>query len=296
MIKRIIEISTAPVYLSVKNKQLILKREGEVVGSVPIEDMGVLIVDHPGCTYSHAALNELLANNVAVVICGKNHHPNGLLLPLDTNSLQSERFRVQVAAKVPTKKRLWKQVVQAKIRNQAWCLDQCEKEGGEGLRFLAEKVKSGDTENHEAQAAARYWKSLFGPDFRRRRDGLPPNGMLNYGYTVLRAAVARALCGGGMHPSFGLHHHNRYNAYPLADDVMEPFRPLIDWEVCKHWQAGENSMTPEIKQALLGVLSQDVFLSGESRPLMNALHLLSANLLRSLAGEDPCLLIPAFDS
>jgi len=156
MIKRIIEISSAPAYISVKDMQLVLKRKGEVVGSIPIEDIGVLIVDHPGCTYSHAALNELLANNVAVVICGKNHHPNGLLLPLDANSLQSERFRVQVAAKEPTKKRLWKQLVQAKIKHQAWCLDQCDCKGGDGLRFLASKVKSGDVKNHEAQAAARY--------------------------------------------------------------------------------------------------------------------------------------------
>ena len=292
MIKRIIEISTAPAYISVKDMQLVLKRGGEVIGSVPIEDIGVLIVDHPGCTYSHAALNELLANNVAVVICGKNHHPNGLLLPLDTHSVQSEKYRVQVAAKAPVKKRLWKQLVQAKIRHQAWCLDVCEKEGGDGLRGLANKVKSGDAENHEAQAAARYWKHLFGVDFRRKRDGSPPNGMLNYGYTVLRAAVARALCGGGLHPSFGLHHHNRYNAYPLADDMMEPFRPLMDYHVFQYWKQGEANITPEVKKALLGVLSQDVFLAGEKRPLMNALHFLSANLYRSLAGEDQALVIP----
>jgi len=292
MIKRIIEISTAPAYISVKDMQLVLKRQGEVVGSIPIEDIGVLMVDHPGCTYSHAALNELLAHNVAVVICGKNHHPNGLLLPLDTHSVQSEKYRAQVAAKAPVKKRLWKQLVQAKIRHQAWCLDVCEKEGGDGLRGLANKVKSGDVENHEAQAAARYWKCLLGNDFRRKRDGLPPNAMLNYGYTVLRAAVARALCGGGLHPSFGLHHHNRYNAYPLADDVMEPFRPLMDYHVFQYWQQGEFNITPEVKKALLGVLSQDVFLAGEKRPLMNALHFLSANLCRSLAGEDQALIIP----
>ena len=295
MIKRIIEISTTPAYISVKDQQLILKREGKVVGSIPIEDIGVLIVDHPGCTYSHSALNELLANNVAVVICGKNHHPNGLLLPLDANSVQSERFRVQVAAKEPVKKRLWKQVVQAKIKHQAWCLDVCEKEGRSGLYFLASKVKSGDIENHEAQAAARYWKLLLGDDFRRKRDGLPPNSMLNYGYTVLRAAVARALCGGGLHPSFGLHHHNRYNAYPLADDMMEPFRPLIDRQIFQFWQAGENSVTPNVKQALLEVLSQDVYLAGEKRPLMNALHFLSANLLRTLAGDDSSLVIPTLE-
>ncbi len=292
MIKRIIEISTAPAYISVKDMQLLLKREGEVIGSVPIEDIGVLIVDHPGCTYSHAALNELLANNVAVVICGKNHHPNGLLLPLDANSVQSERFLVQVDAKAPLKKRLWKQLVQAKIRHQAWCLDVCGKEGGDGLRFLADKVKSGDAENHEAQAASRYWKALFGSRFRRKRNGLPPNGMLNYGYTVLRAAVARALCGSGLHPSFGLHHHNRYNAYPLADDVMEPFRPMVDYHVCRFWQQGESSITTDVKQSLLGLLSEDVWLAGEKRPLMNALHFLSANLFRTLAGNDPCLVIP----
>lgn len=295
MIKRIIEISTTPAYISVKHQQLVLKREGEEVGRIPVEDIGVLMVDHPGCTYSHAALNELLANNVAVVICGKNHHPNGLLLPLDGHSVQSERYRVQAAARATAKKRIWKQLVQAKIRHQAWCLDQCEKEGGDGLRFLAGKVKSGDTENHEAQAAARYWKLMFGSDFRRKRDGLPPNNLLNYGYTVLRAAVARALCGGGLHPSFGLHHHNRYNAYPLADDVMEPFRPLIDRQVFHFWKLGEVSITPGIKQALLGTLSHDVCMVEEKRPLMNALHFLSANLLRALAGDELSLVIPAPD-
>jgi len=295
VIKRIIEISTAPAYISVKNLQLVLKREGAIVGSIPIEDIGVLMVDHPGCTYSHAALNELLANNVAVVICGKNHHPNGLLLPLDGHSLQSERYRIQTTAKAPVKKRLWKQLVQAKIKHQAWCLDVCDQKGGEGLRVLASKVKSGDADNHEAQAAARYWKCLFGLDFRRRRDGLPPNPMLNYGYTVLRAAVARSLCSAGLHPSFGLHHHNRYNAYPLADDVMEPFRPLIDYKVFQFWSQGESNITPEIKKALLGVLSQDVFLAGEKRPLMNTLQFLSANLLRSLSGEDQGLVISSPD-
>jgi len=293
MIKRLVEISTAPAYISVRNKQLELKWEGKVAGSVPIEDIGVLIVDHPGCVYSHAALNELLVNNVAVVVCGKNHHPTGLLLPLDGHSVQSERYRVQVAAKKPTKKRLWQQLVKAKIRHQAWCLDQCGKKGGDGLRALADKVKSDDAEGHESQAAARYWKYLFGGNFRRKRDGLPPNNLLNYGYTVLRAAVARALCGGGLHPSFGLHHHNRYNAYPLADDVMEPFRPLVDREVVNLWQSGETGITSDVKQQLLSVLSMQVSLNGESRPLMNALHLVSASLLRVMAGDDSCLVIPA---
>ncbi len=292
MIKRIVEISAAPTYISVKDMQLVLKQKGEIIGSIPIEDLGVLMVDHPGCTYSHAALNELLANNVAVVICGKNHHPNGLLLPLDTHSVQSERYRVQIAAKVPVKKRLWKQLVQAKIRHQAWCLDCCERKGGDGLRALAGKVRSGDAENHEAQAAARYWKALFGSDFRRKRDGLPPNGMLNYGYTVLRAAVARALCSGGLHPSFGLHHHNRYNAYPLADDMMEPFRPMVDSLVFRLWQQGDVCVTQSVKQVLLGVLTQDVCLGEDKRPLMNALHMLSASLYRVLGGDAECLAIP----
>ncbi|MDX8410861.1 MAG: type II CRISPR-associated endonuclease Cas1 [Mariprofundaceae bacterium] len=292
MIKRIIEISTAPAYISVKHQQLVLKREGEEVGSISIEDIGVLIVDHPGCTYSHAALNELLANNVAVVICGKNHHPNGLLLPLDGHSVQSERYRVQTSAKATAKKRIWKQLVQAKIRHQAWCLEQCGREGSDGLRFLAGRVKSADAESHEAQAAARYWKLMFGSDFRRQRDGLPPNNLLNYGYTVLRAAVARALCSGGLHPSFGLHHHNRYNAYPLADDVMEPFRPLIDRQVFHFWKSGKVSITPDIKRTLLDILSHDVCMAEEKRPLMNALHLLTANLLRVLAGNEASLVIP----
>jgi len=291
MIKRIIEISAEAAHLAVKDQQLLLKRDGAITATIPIEDIGILITDNPAVTYSHTALNALLANNVAMVICGKNHHPTGMFLPMEANTLQAERFAIQAKAKAPIKKRIWQQLIQAKIRHQAWSL---EKSGvnGKSLRRLAEKVRSGDISNIEGHASQYYWPLLFGKKFRRRRDGLPPNNLLNYGYAVLRASVARALCGAGLHPSFGVHHHNRYNAYCLADDVMEPFRPLVDNVVWQLFGNGETSITQESKLELLGVLSRNVDAGKTKGPLMVSLHHTAASLLHCLAGEEKCLALP----
>jgi len=292
VIKRIIEVSSEAAHLAVRDGQLLLKREGEVIRQVPVEDVGILICDHPGITYTHGALNALLANNAAVVICGPNHLPTGLLLPLEANTLQGERFRHQSEAALPVKKRLWQGLVKAKVSNQAWALAQVG-ENAEPVREMARRVRSGDGGNHEAQAARRYWPKLMGKAFRRSREGAAPNNLLNYGYMVLRAAVARSLCGAGLHPSFGVAHRNRYNAYPLADDVMEPFRPLVDLAARRLYLDGVEVLDREAKAELLGVLSTEVVLDGDRGPLMVGLHRTAASLYRVFAGEEKCLTLPA---
>lgn len=285
MIKRTILISN-PAKLRTELDQLVVEQEGSVSGKIPIEDIGVLLVEHPAVLYTQGCLSELLANNAAVIVCGKNRHPNGLLLPLDTNELQSERFRHQIEASQPIKKQIWKQTIQAKIKNQAQLLNLIGQENGK-LNDLAQKVQSGDSSNVEAQAARFYWPKVFGKKFRRDRSGPPPNNMLNYGYMVMRAAVARSLVSSGLLPTFGLHHKNRYNAYCLADDMLEPFRPFVDRIVVELYkECGEiEDLTSDIKQGLLKVLTVDVSFGKTKSPLMVGLHRTTASLYRCLAGQ-----------
>jgi len=292
MIKRTILISN-PAKLSVKQDQLIVEQEGKVAGKIPVEDIGVLLVEHPAVIYTQGCLSALLENNSAVIVCSKNRHPNGLFLPLDTNELQSERFRHQIEVSQPIKKQLWKQTVRAKIKNQARLLEYIGQESGR-LKDMAQKVQSGDTGNIEAQAARYYWPNLFGKTFRRERAGLPPNNLLNYGYMVVRAAVARALVSSGLLPTLGLHHKNRYNAYCLADDILEPFRPFVDRVVVDLRNKHENleELTPKIKQGLLEVLTMDVHFGKIPSPMMVGLHRTTASLYRCLAGEQKKLEFP----
>jgi len=251
-----------------------------------VEDIGVLIIDNPAVLYTHGCLTALLENNAAVILSTKNHHPAGLLLPLDTNSVQSERFQKQIEASIPLKKTLWKQTVQSKINNQARLLEET---GGEPLRLkeLSKEVKSGDTSNLEAQASRYYWPRLLGKEFRRERFGKSPNNLLNYGYMVLRAAVARSLVSSGLLPTLGIHHHNRYNAYCLADDIMEPFRPFVDRRVHQLNREEENPdiLSKEIKQELLKILTEDVRFEKETRPLTVGLHQTTASVYQCFAGE-----------
>ncbi|HAK38057.1 MAG TPA: type II CRISPR-associated endonuclease Cas1 [Nitrospina sp.] len=292
MIKRTIAIDN-PSRLSVKNSQLIIEQNGEVAGKVPTEDIGILIIDHPAVLYTHVSITALLENNTAVVLCGENHHPKGLLLPLDTNSVQSERFRCQIESGSPLKKRLWKQTVQAKIRNQANLLTNRGVETAR-LSILANKVKSGDPQNIEAQASRFYWPRIFDKNFRRERTGPPPNNFLNYGYMILRAAVARSLVSSGLLPTLGIHHRNRYNAYCLADDVMEPFRPIVDLTVLKVLEEfGEiEELTSNVKKVLLGVLTHTVSYKDQARPLMVGLHQTTASLYRCFSGEQKSIDYP----
>lgn len=232
-----------PAYLSLRNGQLVIKLpEVERNGSLPeaikqqtdvtrsIEDIGVVVLDHKQITITSGALETLLENNCAVITCDSKSMPVGLMLPLCGNTTQNERFRKQLEASLPLKKQMWQQTIQTKIRNQAQILAQCTGEKAKCMFVWANNVRSGDPDNLEARAAAYYWKTMFADvdGFTRDRDGLPPNNLLNYGYAILRAVVARGLVSSGLLPTLGIHHHNRYNAYCLADDIMEPYRPYVD--------------------------------------------------------------------
>ena len=224
-----------PAYLSVKNSQLVVKRtdsdtQQEVVRTVPIEDIGVVVLEDRQITITNVALDALLQNNCAVITCDEKHMPAGMLLPLEGNTIQSERFANQIEASSPLKKQLWQQTVHAKIRNQASVLKRMSGVEVGCMLAWANDVKSGDSDNLEGRAAAYYWKNIFPslPGFTRDREGEMPNNLLNYGYAIVRAVVARALVASGLLPTLGIHHHNRYNAYCLADDIMEPYRPYVD--------------------------------------------------------------------
>jgi len=294
MIKRIIEISSARTFLSVRYGQLVIKENGNELSQIPCEDIGVLLIDHQGTSYAHSVFTELLDKGAAIVLCGGNHHPAGMLLPLESNSEQGERFRQQIEAKEPVKKRLWKQLVQAKIQHQARIVGRTT-ETYTALMALRQRVCSGDTHNVEAQASRKFWASyLQGIEFRRNIEGAPPNNLLNYGYTVMRAAVARALCSAGLLPCLGVHHCNRYNAFALADDVMEPFRGFVESkvkEICEGDGVPEE-LTQAVKAKLLEVLYQPVTIAGYEGPLMVGLHRTAASLHRCFAGEQEQLELP----
>lgn len=301
MIKRTLYFGN-PTYLSVKLSQLEIRlpevekskslfesfKEG-AVKSIPIEDIGVVVLDHKQITITHGALGALLENNVAVITCDDNRMPIGLMLPLAGNTTQSERFRHQIDASLPLKKQLWQQTIQAKILNQSTVLlRQRDMECG-NMEAWAKQVKSGDSENLEARAAAFYWQNLFGniKGFNRDREGVPPNNLLNYGYAILRAVVARSLVGSGLLPTLGIHHHNRYNAYCLADDIMEPYRPYVDKLVAEIVDSGVDvsKLTTEIKSKLLSIPVIDIVINGRRSPLMVGVGMTTASLYKCYSGE-----------
>lgn|SRR5487761_130303 len=294
MIKRTIEISSGPVRLSVTHRQLVIEKPGGPRTTIPIEDIGMMIVDHPAVTYTHTVFTDLMGAGAAVVLCSRNHHPAGVFLPIDGHSTQTERHHSQIAASVPFKKQAWARIVRAKIGRQT---DVIKEVAGrdEGLPSLSARVRSGDPENLEAQAAQRYWKVLFGTDFRRDRDGSGPNRALNYGYAVVRAAIARAIVGSGLIPSLGLHHHNRSNPFCLADDLMEPYRPFVDLKVSELVRAGR--ALPELDQAaktvLLSVLNEIVEIGDRRTPIVLAIHQTTSSLARAYETGKPQFDLPS---
>jgi CRISP-associated protein Cas1 len=290
MIKRTIEISGQGNHLSVSDGSLCIQQGGKEVGRVPLEDLGLLVLDAPTTTYTHSVLTEVLAAGAVVIPCGRNHHPAGLFLP-QTNGLLTQRLAAQVVAPLPLKKSLWKQVVQAKIMAQWGALLPDSPARGR-LKKLVSEVRSGDPTNVEAQAARLYWPALLGEVFRRDPEGAPPNNLLNYGYMVLRSSVARAICGAGLHPSLGLHHHNRSNPFCLADDLLEPLRPMVDVQVRELAQAGVTEINRDSKVRLLTVLAETVEIGGEKGPLMVALERTTASLVRCYGGEAKKLELP----
>jgi CRISPR-associated protein Cas1 len=300
MIKRTLCIET-PCHLKCRNEQLVVSYE-HVKGyetvpekTVPIEDIGMLVLEHQQITLSHYLLDKLLANNASVVTCNETRHPSGLMLPLEGNTLQSERFRAQVEATDPLKKQLWQQTVKAKITNQAAVLKKWDIPHGY-LTTLAQQVKSGDADNFEAQAAAYYWGNLFPPawQFFRRRDGPPPNNLLNYGYAIIRATIARAITGAGLLPTLGIFHRNRYNAYCLADDIMEPYRPFVDVVVrgIIDKTSAVDALSKEFKVQLLNLPTTDVLMDGVKSPLMLAAQRTAAALAKCFTGEQRKMLYP----
>lgn len=297
MIKRTLYFGN-PAYLRRQDKQLKVQKpeERKEVASIPIEDIGVMVLDHPQLTLSQALLSELLENNVAVLSCNQKHHPVGLFMPLAGNSLQSERFRIQIAASEPLKKNLWSQTVFAKVANQARVLEKLGKESKQ-LHALLPQIKSGDTDNIEGRAAKVYWKLLLGDDdFVRDRFGEAPNAQLNYAYALVRAAVARGLVSSGLLPTLGIFHRNKYNAYCLADDIIEPYRPFCDLLVLPLYYGGEfnkEELDSSQKAKLLEVLTFDVVMAKKKSPLMNAISRTTNSLYECFAGERRKILYPS---
>jgi CRISPR-associated protein Cas1 len=309
----------SPSYLSLSNSQMVLRLpevekndtlpaefKKEAFRTFPIEDLGIVILDHKQITLTQALMEALLDNNVALITCDSTHHPTGLMLPLCGNTIQNERFRAQLDATEPLKKQLWAQTIMQKIKNQAAHFEM-RKLSNSFLIAYSRNVKSGDSGNAEATAAAFYWGNVFAnliaPDgqlaitgFKRFREGSPPNNYLNYGYSLLRATMARSIVGAGLLPTLGIFHHNRYNAYCLADDLMEPYRPYVDKVVCTIIE--EHGLTKdipkEIKTILLNIPAMDVLIDGERSPLMIATHRTAVSLVKCFNNEQRKLLYPEF--
>ncbi len=308
MIKRTLCFSN-PAYLSMKNDQLVVKLpqvenndtlpdsfKESAIHTIPIEDIGVVVLDNRQITVTQGLLEALLDNNCAVVTCDKNHLPVGLHLPLSGNTIQNERFRHQLDASLPLKKQLWQQTIQQKIHNQAAVLRTYRNIPTANMLKWENDVRSGDPDNLEGRAAVFYWKNLFPTiaDFTREREGIAPNNMLNYGYAILRAIIARSLVSSGLLPTLGIHHHNRYNAYCLADDIMEPYRPYVD-EIVVHYtdeHGYPEALTTEIKKKLLGIPVLDVRIGGQKSPLMIAATQTTASLYRCFSGESRKVIYP----
>lgn len=295
-----------PAYLSLRMGQMVIKlpevetdsnladqikKQAEI--TKPIEDIGVVVLDNRRITVTQGLLESLLENNCAVITCDSHSLPVGLMLPLYGNSTQNERFRDQLDASQPLKKQLWQQTIKMKISNQAAALATCTGKNSPTMLRWADDVRSGDPDNVEGRAAAYYWKNLFAgidglEDFTRSREGEAPNNLLNYGYAILRAIVARALVSSGMLPTLGIHHHNRYNAYCLADDIMEPYRPYVDelvYSIVKDKGINNLDLSKEIKAQLLSIPTLDVVIGGKRSPLMVAVTQTTASLYKCFTGE-----------
>ncbi|MCK9481883.1 MAG: type II CRISPR-associated endonuclease Cas1 [Bacteroidia bacterium] len=312
MIKRTLYFGN-PAYLSLNLKQLVVKLpeieqdanmpeqvKKEAIASIPIEDIGLLILDHSRITLTQALMSELLENNVALITCNSTHHPCGMMLNLDGNTLQAKRFMAQIESSLPLKKQLWQQTVKQKINNQGILLEKQRQGDAQMLYNMAKQVRSGDPENFEGRAAAYYWQHIFGVEsnFIRDREGNKPNTWLNYGYSILRACVARSLVGSGLLPTLGIHHRNQYNSYCLADDIMEPYRPFVDELICgllHKFPKTEGELTTEIKKELLIIPAIDVEIDNNKSPLMVALQRTTAGLVKCFEGKANKIPYPAMN-
>jgi CRISPR-associated protein Cas1 len=293
VIRKTVEIATAGTRLSVAHRQLVVERPDEEKRTLPCEDIGVLVVDHPQTSYTHSVFTTLLEQGAAILLCDASHLPAGLILPFDAHSTQTERHRAQAECSDGVKNRAWQLIVAAKLRQQAAVLSHYT-DGDVGLAEIARRVRSGDPDNLEAMGAQRYWPRLLGMEFRRFRDGPPPNNLLNYGYAVVRAAVARAIAAAGLIPTLGIHHRNRGNPFCLADDLMEPYRPYVDWRVKDFVR--EASVPKELdrpaKAAMLSLFNETVIVGGRRSPLLLAIHASAASLCRMLTENGKELVLP----
>lgn len=294
MLKRTLVFSS-PMILSLKNQQLVLayKDSPDEKQTVPIEDIGVVLLEHQQTSATLPLLNALAENEVQVVICNSKGMPNAMIQGMNSNNLQGETLRNQISCGEVLKKQLWKQVVEAKIRNQASLLDSVG-ESGDILKPFFTNVRSGDVDNREGIAARIYFQHLFGDGFIRNRDEPGINSLLNYGYSILRAATCRAIVSSGLLPAIGIYHHNRSNAYPLADDLMEPFRPFVDGIVYDLAMRGNTELTKEVKGELISVLYADTLYEKIKRPLSVGLSMTTASMARCLSKEIKSLSLPAF--
>lgn len=299
MISRTVYVGSA-ARLILDNSQLVLIRENEPPASIPVEDIGLLVLDHFQLSVTHSLVNALLENGVALLWCDQKHLPSGLLLPVSGHHAHTAVLRHQLESSEPLRKNLWKQTVHQKIRNQAGVLAWSNLDP-DPLLTMVPMVQSGDAGNVEGRAAALYWRSLFSESeaFKRDRFGDAPNNMLNYCYAVLRAVVARAIVGSGLHPALGIFHRNKYNPYCLADDLMEPYRPFADKLVLHVCDSLGNDMpeelTPNIKRELLQLPVMDVLMNGDTMPLMNACQKTSASLVQCFKGEVRKMAYPEFN-
>ena len=296
MTDRILDLSESAARLSVRDGLLTVAREGQEAATIPLGDLAVLVVSHPQVSYTHAVLAGLVAQGGAFVTCDERHLPVGMLLPVDAHYVQAERFAIQARASLPMRKRLWRQIVRAKVRAQGNLL--AELHGDDyGLTALAVETLSGDPSNIEAQASRRYWPALFAnADWRRNREAEDQNRHLNYGYAILRAIVARAICAAGLHPSLGLHHHNRYNSFCLADDFMEPLRPLVDRAVVEIVRTAgpEAALDRRTKAALLQAVTGRHEIQGDKRTVFEIASMMASSLVAVLEKREKRLVFPEF--
>nr|MBI1232613.1 type II CRISPR-associated endonuclease Cas1 [Cytophagales bacterium] len=297
MIKRTLFFGN-PAYLSTKNEQLHISfpDADKESRSVPIEDLGMIVLENQQITITNGLLAKLTERKVAIVSCNAQHLPEGLLLPMQGHSEQTERVRYQLDASQPLKKNLWQQTVSSKIKNQYTLLKEKGKDS-KRMEYLYKNVSSGDAGNYEAQAAAIYWQELFDiPDFNRGQNGIPPNNLLNYGYAILRAIIARALVSSGLLPGVGIWHRNKYNAYCLADDIMEPYRPYVDLVVFHIVGHHDNYslLTTDLKKELLSIPALDVKIDGQKSPLMVAASRTTSSLFECFAGISRKIIYPEY--
>ena len=291
MIGRVVEVASEGRHLARLRGLMTVSRNGVEDARVPLDDIGVLLCNARGLSYSNDLMTELARRGVAVVLCGANYLPTAWLWPLEGHHIQAMRMRCQLEASLPLRKRLWQRIVREKIAQQSNVLELLQLNSG-SVKTMARRVRSGDPDNVEAQAARRYWPLLFGDDFRRDRYGGGPNPFLNYGYTVLRAAVARAVVAAGLHPSLGIHHHNRLNPMCMVDDLMEPFRPFVDYTSVRLVAESKKELTPESKQALAEVLTLDMHTERGTTPLQTCIERAAQSLAQSFEAGKPSLVFP----